>query len=269
MVGLIIVAVGMSAVILVIFRYTSNQDKIKTTKDKIKGHLLGIRLFRDDPILIFRGLGAVLKANAIYIGLTLVSLVFIIVPVILIMIHLDHYLGFRPLKEGETAIVAVKFKDSIPENRDEVSLGLSGQRQQRMKPGTRVESAIPNEGILIDSPALFIPDTNEINWRIKAVRDGDHEIVVQIGDVKISKTVSVYPKNLKISPVRVAPSFFPQILHPVEPPITEYDKIESISISYKPYEMNVFGFEIHWMIVFFVLTIIIAFALKGVFGVQI
>ena len=45
--------------------------------------------------------------------------------------------------------------------------------------------------------------------------------------------------------------------------------IEKLAAAYPEAEIDVFGFSLHWLIVFFVLSIVFAFSLKGVFGVTI
>ncbi len=45
--------------------------------------------------------------------------------------------------------------------------------------------------------------------------------------------------------------------------------IEAITVTYPDANIDVFGFELHWMIVYFVLSILFAFILRGPFGVTI
>ena len=47
------------------------------------------------------------------------------------------------------------------------------------------------------------------------------------------------------------------------------DPLESIKINYPKRDLSLFGWNIHWMILFFVFCMVFAFALKGVVGVEI
>ena len=58
-------------------------------------------------------------------------------------------------------------------------------------------------------------------------------------------------------------------MYPAEPPIKSQIPVESIEIRYPTKSMDLFGWKIHWIIVYFVLSIVFGFAFKGVFKVQI
>ena len=54
-----------------------------------------------------------------------------------------------------------------------------------------------------------------------------------------------------------------------EPPLPRSSAIESIEVLYKPLDFRVLGWGIHWVIVFFLLSIVAGFALRRPFGVEI
>ncbi|NOR12743.1 MAG: hypothetical protein GQ545_05770, partial [Candidatus Aminicenantes bacterium] len=86
-VGMIIISFLTGLLMLVIFRYTSNQAGIKKAKNKIKAHLLELRLYKDSLGLSLKAQGNILLANLKYITHSFKPMLVMIIPVILILIQ--------------------------------------------------------------------------------------------------------------------------------------------------------------------------------------
>ena len=69
---------------LFIYKFTSNQKGIKKIKNKIKAHLLEIRLFKDSLSVSFKAQGNIVLSNFKYIGYASKPLLVMILPVLLI-----------------------------------------------------------------------------------------------------------------------------------------------------------------------------------------
>jgi len=69
------------------------------------------------------------------------------------------------------------------------------------------------------------------------------------------------------SPERLEAGFVNQLLYPAERPLPPDAPVESIRVTYPERDINMFGWRLHWMVVFFVLTIAFAFVLRKPFGV--
>jgi hypothetical protein len=78
--------------------------------------------------------------------------------------------------------------------------------------------------------------------------------------------VSVTDRVVRRSPFKIR-GFVNELLYPAEPSLPSSGAIEAITVTYPEANVDVFGFEIHWMIVFFALSIVFAVALRGPFGV--
>jgi hypothetical protein len=59
------------------------------------------------------------------------------------------------------------------------------------------------------------------------------------------------------------------LLYPGEPALPAGSPLAKIDVAYPNLPVTILGFEIHWLIVLFVGMIASAFALRGVFGVEI
>ena len=98
-VSLAILSLVTGVIMLFIFRMVSNQRGIRRAKGRVVSQLLVIRLFRDDPWMTLRGLGGALRENLGYLKHALLPIAVMIVPVGLILIHLDPWYARTPLAE--------------------------------------------------------------------------------------------------------------------------------------------------------------------------
>jgi hypothetical protein len=87
---------------------------------------------------------------------------------------------------------------------------------------------------------------------------------------RIVKKVAVAQKPLtKVSPIKVRRNFIDELFHPGESPLPRSHPLKSLELKYPSNHLSLFGWRIHWIIVYFGLSIIFGFSLKGVFKVEI
>lgn len=250
-IGMIFISFLTGIFMLFIFRFTSNQKGIRNVKNKIKAHLLEIWLFKDSFILSLKAQGSILRSNFKYISYSAKPMLVMIIPLFLIIIQLNLWFGFRSLSPGEKAILKVKLKEDLNPLDSEIS----------------IESSPSFE---IESPPLRIKEEREIDWRLRAAKKGVYDLVLMVKGQKIKKKIAVAQKPLsKISPKRVRGNLIAEVLNPGEAPLPSDSPLEAIEISYSSQKMNLLGWHIHWVIVYFALSIIFGFAFKGFLRVEI
>jgi len=245
--GLVFVSGLTSVLMLVVFKRTSNQDKIAAVKAKITAGLFEIRLFNDDLRAIFRAQGEVLRHNLSYLGLSLVPLAWMIVPIVLVIAQLQFHYGYRGLSPGTQALVTVELRED-PEGAPAAALDLP-------------------DGLRVDSPAVWLPSLRQIVWRVTPERAGAFRLGVEVDGREYAKTVDVSDRVVRRSPSRLERSFLNQLLWPAEAPLPPDSPLRSISVSY-PETPSAAGMPT-WLWTFFLLSIVFAFGLKGRFGVNI
>jgi uncharacterized membrane protein (DUF106 family) len=251
LVSLFVVSLVTGILMLVVFRYTSDQEKIKEAKDKMKAHLLEIRLFKDDMGILFSAQKNILLHNFKYMQYTLMPMLVMIVPITLMLIHLNGWYGYRPLKPGESAIVSVKLSDQNTE------------RLSRME----IEA---DKGLTVETPLLRIPETREVDWRVRADALGSHKVTVDVPGFSFQKSITVSDKGLvRVSPRSVSSGLWKVLLNPGERPLKKNPVVGEIDVSYPSRSYNLLGFEMDWIVVFFILSILSGFAFKGFLGVHV
>jgi hypothetical protein len=236
---------------LFIFKKTSNQDGIRRAKDLIKAHLLELRLYKSDFGQTMRSQGGILAANGRYVLYALKPMLVMIVPILLVLIQLDARFGARALAEGETALVKVRV---VP------ALGLAGVEPVLEAPA----------GVTVETPPLRIEEEHEVDWRIRAVAAGRHELRIRIGGAAAAKTVFVRERPpARIAPLSVRAGGLDELFHPGERALPRGSAIVSIEVTYPSARLSYFGWRMHWLAAFFLLSIAFGFGLKGVFKVEI
>ena len=246
-----LVSLVVSILMLVVFKHTSNQDALAAVKRKIHAGLFEIRLFNDDLRAILRAQSEILRTNLTYLRLTLWPMVFLLPPLVLIIAQLQFHYGYEGLRPGERALLSVDLEP-----------GAGGGA----RPPAKLE--VP-AGLRAEAGDVWVKAESQLLWRLVAEREGDYELGLDVAGAHLTKTVRVTPKAVRLSPVRVDRGFVSQLLYPAEPPLPAGSPVRAVRLSYPEREVSVLGHSMNWMIPFFVLSIVFAFALRGLFKVTI
>jgi hypothetical protein len=237
---------------LVVFRHTSDQKQIKETKDRIKAHVFEIRIFKDDVRILLSAQKNVVLYNLKYLRHFVRPMLVIIVPVTVVLLQLEGWFGYRPLKPGESTIVSMK--TPMEKGNELAKVTLEAEK-----------------GLTVETPPLRIPG-EEVDWRVRADEPGEHTLTLTIGEQVLQKKVVVSSEGAlaRVAPGAVMAGLWGTFSNAdPEAPLVHHATAQLIEIEYPSRAINVLGWKLHWLLVFFVLSMISAFALKGFFKVEI
>jgi hypothetical protein len=229
------------------YRATSNQDGIEKVKRQIAAGLFEIRLFNDDLRAILSAQGRILRHNFEYLRLNLVPMLWMLIPFVLVVAQLQFHYGFGGLETDRPTLLSVTLHEGAA---DDVRLELP-------------------DGLRMDSPRVWIPGRREASWRLVPERPGTYDVTVRVADAAVVKRLVVSDDVARRAPDRLSPGFLDQLLYPAEAPLPADGPVARISVRYADREVGLFGWETHWLIVFLILSVGFAFAMKGRFGVTI
>lgn len=249
--GLVFIALLTSFFMLFVYRHTSNQPGIRRTKDRIKAHLLELRLYNDNMAVSLRAQGRILVQNLRYVAYNLKPLLVMIVPIVLILSQLNLRYGSAPLAAGEEAVVKAELADGFDPVETELLVEPAG-------------------AVAVDTPPVRISDEGEVSWRLKAKEAGPASLRFTGGGLAFDKDVAVGgPPLAKVSSRRVGRSILDQALYPGEAPLPRGGPVKTVEILYPARRLAVFGVNVNWLVAYFILSMIFGFGLKGVFKVEI
>lgn len=248
--AMIVISLLTGVLMVWIFGKVSNQEAIKRVKDKIRGNLIAVRLYQNDLRVVLRVQGRILRDTLTYMKYSVVPMLVIIVPVVFIIIQLNLRFSIRPLPPSEQTLVKVKVRDPSV---------LYGE----------VVLEAP-DGVNVETPGgVRIVSQGEIAWRIRAARPGRYPLTVRAGNEVVEKELVVGAGWGAIVALRTGKDLLDMLLYPGEAPVNPSSVVESVEVRYPSLSMPIFGWNIHWLIIFFVLSVAFGFAFKGVLGVQV
>jgi uncharacterized membrane protein (DUF106 family) len=264
MAGLAVVSCATAVVMLVVFRRTSDQARLAAVKRSIHAALFEIRLFNDDLRAILRAQAEILRHNATYLRLSMVPMLWVIVPLVLVIAQLQFYYGYAAISPGQPVLVKARLRNITAQARQGTAGFGAGSNGGTAVPDASLEAPA---GIRVDTPAVWLPAASEVVWKILPAAAGEYELRVRVGSETHGKTLIVSDAVARRSPMRLEEGFLNQILYPSEAPLPGGSAVSAITVDYSEADVSVFGWELHWMIVYFALSIVFAFALKKPFGV--
>src|SRR3954471_19007978 len=236
------IVAGVSLVIgllmVIVFGYTSDQGAIRIAKDRLKAHLLALRLFQDQIHVVLRSYGRIVLATGHYLRLAFKPLLFVIVPMTFLIVQLDRYLGSVPLSAGQTFLLKARMDN--PDVLNETSLKLP-------------------DGVITTAPAVHVPTEDEVVWRVVANKEGDYVVNVQVADQLFAKRITVASGLPRLSSVRLRGKFWERIFRSAEPALPENKFVEAIDVQYPSRDIEFLGFEWNWIWLFFVLSLAAGF----------
>ena len=253
-VGLTVISLLVSVGILIGFRAVSDQDALDAVKRRIYAGVYEIRLYKDDLLTIFAAQFGILRETMTYFRLSMVPMLWMMVPIVIVVIQLQFQYGYEGLEPGQTALVKVELTEEGADRVTETD-------------GAGVSLDAP-DGVHVETPLVWIPSLREVGWRIAAESPGEYELVVRIGEETLTKSVRVSGTTVLRSPVRPS-SLLDQLIYPAEAPLPRGSNVEAIRVDYADADINMFGWHTHWIIAFFILTMVFAFALAKPLGVKI
>jgi len=259
-VGLSVASLLTAAAMLLVFRATSDQRRIEQVKRAMVAALFEIRLFNDDLPALFRAQGEMLRQNAAYVRLSLVPMLWMIVPIVLVVAQLEFRYGYAGLTPGQPVLVKAQLRHAPATNTD--AAPAAGEASSA--PAATLEA--PNEVRILTS-AVWFPATQEVVWQVTPNTPGEFVLNARIGSGTFTKTLEATDHVVRRSPLRVSPGLVDQFLYPAEPPLPVSADVASISVAYPALAIRILGWDMPWIVVYFGLSMAFALLLRKPLGV--
>ncbi|HEX4231799.1 MAG TPA: hypothetical protein VHZ07_24235 [Bryobacteraceae bacterium] len=139
---LTLAAIAAGIAILIAFRRFSNRKSLALAKRQVWAQLYALRLYSDEPSLIWQIQKRLFVWNGRYLFQMLRPVAVVIVPLSALLFLLDGFYGHRPLRNGETALVSIRSLNQAP--------------------------SLTGHNVSIETPALRVPGSHIAYWRIRA-----------------------------------------------------------------------------------------------------
>ncbi len=233
---------------LVVFKYTSNQQAIKRTRDQIRANLLALSLFRANlPVSLFcqwRLVGGALKL----LCHSLVPMIVMTPPMLLLLAQMALWYQARPLLIGEESVVTVRFRSGASEAISSFQL-------------------VPSEATSVVTGPVRVPSKDIVCWNITPKTNGLHAMTFAVGSQSFEKELVVGAGYRPASLKRPSSDWSEVLLHPRESPFGADSTVQSIEVTYPERDSFIMGTN-NWIVYWFLVSMIAAFAAKPFLNVN-
>jgi hypothetical protein len=243
-----LVAAVTGVLLLVVFKYTSNQRAIKRVRDNMSANLLALKLFKHSASVTVRAQGKVLLGACHMFLLTLVPIAAMTLPVALILGQLSLWYQARPLHVGEEAVITVKLNGEVGSPMPDVHL-VTAAAETTVGP-------------------VRVMGRREVCWEIQARDKGYSQLTFDVAGQAFEKELAVGDDFMRVSTERPEWSWFDALLFPMERPFAPHGPIRSIAIDYPERSSWTSGTNA-WVVYWFVVSMITAFCFRRALKVSI
>jgi len=250
LVNLWIISAATGVVMLLIWRYTSNQDAIADVRRKISAHLLASRLFKDDLSVTFRAQRQIIWQALRLLAHSVRPMLIMTVPFVLVMVQIGLRYEHRCVPSDQVVRVKATLKKTEP-------LFTTGS-MVRLPGGVTTDSNDP----------CRVAALRTVDWRLKAKNPGFYLLGFGAGSDVVEMPLFVGDGFLRISRLKGG-GFFDRLLYSGEDSIPESSIFESIEVYYPTRSTLIFGWDVHWLVSLVVLSIIFALIFKPMLKVHI
>ncbi len=220
--ALIAVSGAFGVLALLIFKHISSQSGIKAAKDKIKGHMIEIRLYQNDLVLVSRAIAKVLMRNVQYVVFNFGPFIPLSVPFAFVIAQMVVRYGFMPVpvQEDHTQLLAGQGLTI------RIELAEGHERE-----ASDLQLILP-DGVEAVSKLVAVPAKGLAFQEIVATRSGEFDLTLSLGGVESVKRLAagdVSPRLLQ--PERVT-DFLSAVLWPAEDTFSEESGIARVAFIY-------------------------------------
>jgi uncharacterized membrane protein (DUF106 family) len=237
-----LVAIATGLMMLLIFKYTSNQQAIKRVRANIRANLLAVRLFKDSIAVGLLAQGRVLLGALRLLGLAVVPMLVMLVPMVLLLAQLGVWYQAAPLPVDQETVVTVKFNGSVEESLPPIEL-------------------VSNQAVEDLSGPVRIVSQREVCWNLVARQPGYHQLQFRVLGEVVEKELTIGNGVMRVSPLRPGWQWSDVLLYPREKPFPPTAAVQSIAIEYPPRSGWASGTD-NWVIYWFVVSLLAGFLFR-------
>ena len=246
-----IISVAVGPLLMLIFKYTSNQKAIARVGDSIKANMLAMKLYRDSLQVTLESLGNLFKGAGLKLCFALLPMLVMTLPVTLLLGQMSLWYHARPLVDGEQTLVTVTIRGEVGEEMPAVSI-------------------MSIDGGEVAMEQSKFEGCRQYCWKVRATKGSNQagQIVFDVGGEEVVKEFAVGESLMRVSGLRPGgEEWTKQLLNPWEKPFGEDSAVKSVSVEYPARGGTFLGME-NWIWHFFIVSMVSAIVFMPVFKVK-
>lgn len=246
--GLLFVSVLSGVVLVLLYGKVSNQAGLRKVKNRIFSYLLEAVIYRHDLKLCLGAQAKMFAQAFVYVAYAIPPILVLMIPCLIILAQLNLRYDVRGFSSGEHGLLEVRFSD--PDVLEDVQLKTS--------PG------------LAATPALRDPEQGKAYWRLDAKGSGAQQISLNFSSSAPEFTqavvfnqsgTAIWAKNYK--------NWLLSLIYPASSGFSKSGTLAELKLSYPEMRYRIFGINMHWLVVFAIVSILSGLAGSKIFGVEV
>jgi len=170
--ALIFVSGVFGVVALIAFKHISSQRRIKAVKDRLKGHIIAIRIFQDDLRVVSTSVLKILGGNFKYLGLNFGPFIPLAIPFVFVIAQFVVRYAYAPVALTSDPMAQLAGAGTLLE------VQLEPKSASLIKD---LKVSLP-DGVVALSKLVRIPGEGRAYQEIAATKSGVHEIKLALGN---------------------------------------------------------------------------------------
>jgi hypothetical protein len=244
-----VVAAVSGVLLLIAFKFTSNQGAIKSVRDDLDANLLALKLFKDSTSVTLKSQGRMMVGAFRLMLLAVVPILLMAIPVVLLLGQLGLWFERRPLRVNEETVL---------------TLALSGDAQAPW-PEARLW---PTDGVSIEAGPVRVRTKREVCWKIKGKSPGLQHLRFDIDGRSVDKELAIGDGFMRVSSLRPGWNWEEIMLNPAEAPFRPNSPVRSIAVDF-PERLSWTSGTNSWLIYWFVVSMLSALLFRRAFNVKV
>lgn len=236
-------------IVLLVFKYTSKQQRIHQVKGQIKANILALKLFRDQPWVALRSQSQIMYGGIKLFRYSFPPLLIMALPATFFLAHLQRWYGWQPLEPGQNILLTIY---------------TSNDTDPHLINSARLNT---NRNLRVSAGPVRIPDKRCVIWKISANQPGLYHIGINVNGDIIDKEFLVGEQRAPVSPVRPPRHWWPMLMFPGEKVLLPNDSIQKICLNYRERSVMFIGGN-GWLIYLTIVSMISALICKPIFRIR-
>ena len=241
--GLIVASLLTALAALLVYRACSNQEGIRSSRNRSISALLDIPLYGEYPAAVFPGIATSLASASLYLAHALKPLLILGLPLTWALIQLGAWFTWQPFQPNETIIATATLNEGVKTADLRTHLSTSPE-------------------ITVTMEAVHIPAQREISWRLEARSAGDGWLNLHVADRIQRIAIPIGIRPARITPKLFSPLSWHSLLYGAPAMLDLGGAVQSFHIHFPERRFTVGIWSLHWIVVFLVLTLAFGLALS-------
>lgn len=247
---MLVVSVFTSVWALLLFKAVTPQARLTAVRDHLFGHIYELGLYQDHLRVMNRIQGDLGRANRRYLMYSLPALIVLTIPMVFTLAQLNSLYQFRSFKQGETTVLSATLAEDYAGALEGLTLETSG-------------------GVAIEVGPVRDEVSRSVAWRLRVEDQGTHPVRILDGGKELGSRNLVVGRDMVRLGETSNKSWVNAVLHPGAPSLPGDGPLDGITLLLPERHSHSLTLGMHWLLLFFILTMLAGLALKDFLRVSI